>query len=351
MAELFTIPTNGTVKYPEADILIFGSDFAHSEYVIPMARFKFYTAIGEASEASSIYIRLSGGFNTQLSNQYQEATGIFGSVEQGQNRGAGQGIGGITALIGSMFDSGGTALQSSIIKSLGAGAGFVASAGNSGKSQIEFLTRRAFNSFQQLIYQGPKFRAFQLPFNMKPTSYKEAKTMRDIIQTFRIASSPRGQGFNTPLTGQVEKTAEELAAIEAGNKNISPEEQVSPFTTETGQKVLSGAFADLGLAPAPLTFGYPDMCKLELVLYHNDKKDISVVFQSDFCMIDNVAIDYGASNKMVFLANPESVVAGDYFPSEVNMTIALRESVLVTAEYASGQSASLAGRPGKITIF
>ena len=62
-------------------------------------------------------------------------------------------------------------------------------------------------------------------------------------------------------------------------------------------------------------------------------------------MIDNVVLDYGASNKMVFLANPESVVAGDYFPSEVNMSISLRESVLVTAEYASGQNG-----PG-ITIF
>jgi hypothetical protein len=224
---IFTIPT-GTVSYPapEKTELVFGSDFAHSEYVIPMARFVFFDATGDESrsKARSIYIRLSGAFNTQLSNDYQEATGIFGSVKAGQD------IGGITGLIGSLFDTGGTALQSSIIKSLGAGAGFVSSAGQSGKSQIEFLTRKVFNSFQQLIYQGPKFRAFQLPFNMKPTSYDEAKTMRDIIQTFRIASSPRGQGFNTNLTGEVAKTAEEIAAIEAANKNLSPEEVVSPFS-------------------------------------------------------------------------------------------------------------------------
>ena len=362
---IFTIPT-GTVSYPavEKTELVFGSDFAHSEYVIPMARFKFFDPTGTQSDpqngARSIYIRLGGTFNTQLSNDYQEATGTFGSVTPGQDR---QGsVAGITKLIGSMFDSGGTALQSSIIKSLGAGGGFLASGGQSGKSQIEFLTRKVFNSFQQLIYQGPKFRAFQFPFNMKPTSYAEAKTMRDIIQTFRIASSPRGQGFNTPLTGQVEKTAEELAAIEAGNKNISPEEQVSPFTTETGQKVLSGAFADLGLAPAPLTFGYPDMCQFELILYRSEferdkngnpvgprNKEITVLFQSDFCMITNVTLDYGASNKMVFLAPPEPALGGkaDYFPSEVNMSIALRESVLVTAEYASGQGPVGSG----ITIF
>ena len=344
MAELFTIPTNGTVTYPGADILIFGSDFAHSEYVIPMARFRFYTATGADSEASSIYIRLSGGFNTQLSNQYQEATGIFGSVKAGQD------IGGITGLIGSMFDTGGTALQSSIIKSLGAGAGFVSSAGNSGKSQIEFLTRQAFNSFQQLIYQGPKFRAFQLPFNMKPTSYEEAKTMRNIIQTFRIASSPRASSGNLKeldIVKGAKSAIEELAVVAAKVGKTEDEKAL----IDAGQFDVKEFNNNDLRTNAPLTFGYPDMCKLELVLYHNDKKDISVVFQSDFCMIDNVAIDYGASNKMVFLANPESVAAGDYFPSEVNMSISLRESVLVTAEYASGQSASLADRPGKITIF
>ena len=342
---IFTIPT-GTVTYPreaETTELIFGSDFAHSEYVIPMARFKFFDPTGtESTTARSIYIRLGGAFSTQLSNSYQEATGIFGSITPGDNRDAAS-IGGITKLIGSMFDSGGTALQSSIIKSLGAGAGFVSSAGQSGKSQIEFLTRKVFNSFQQLIYQGPKFRAFQLPFNMKPTSYAEAKTMRDIIQTFRIASSPRASG-DTPLTeGSDTKSKTEQDALEEAKKGKSDAEKdlidEGQFTVESGNAIRGSA---------PLTFGYPDMCKLELILYHNDKKEISLLFQSDFCMIENVGLDYGASNKMVFFRPPASETADDasYFPSEVNMTIALRESVLVTAEYASGQNSS-----GKITIF
>ena len=344
---IFTIQT-GTVEYPaiEKKELVFGSDFAHSEYVIPMARFKFYTATGEESKARSIYIRLGGAFSTNLTNSYQKSTGIFGSVTPGQD------IKGITGLIGSMFDSGGTALQSSIIKSLGAGAGFVASAGQSGKSQIEFLTRKVFNSFQQLIYQGPEFRAFQLPFNMKPTSYDEAKTMRDIIQTFRIASSPRASG-DTKLTEG--KSASEIEAFAAENKNKSPEEVASPFTLEAA----TGVFGE-GDNRTPLTFGYPDMCKFELILYRDDPEarqrdaegdivPITVLFKSDFCMIGNITIDYGASNKMVFLAPPTPTGGGkaDYFPSEVNMTIALTESVLVTAEYASAQGPSGSG----ITIF
>ena len=347
---IFTIQT-GTVDYPaiEKKELVFGSDFAHSEYVIPMARFKFYTATGEESKARPIYIRLGGTFNTQLTNSYQKSTGIFGSVTPGQDMGK------ITELIGSMFDSGGTALQSSIIKSLGAGAGFISSAGQSGKSQIEFLTRKVFNSFQQLTYQGPEFRAFQLPFNMKPTSYEEAKTMRDIIQTFRIASSPRASGSTALEEKDTQKSASQIEELAAQNKNKSPEEVTSPFTLEAA----TGVFGE-GDNRTPLTFGYPDMCKFELILYRDDPEarqrdaegdimPITVLFKSDFCMIGNIAIDYGASNKMVFLAPPTPTGGGkaDYFPSEVNMTIALTESVLVTAEYASAQGPSGSG----ITIF
>jgi predicted GNAT family acetyltransferase len=200
-----------------------------------------------------------------------------------------------------------------------------------------------FNSFQQLIYQGPKFRAFQLPFNMKPTSYAEATTMRDIIQTFRIASSPRGRGFDTKLTKTVGKSAEEEKAFEDANKNKADDDKIIEFSIDNADKL----FASDASTSAPLTFGYPDMCKLELILYHNNDgaKMITPVFKSDFCMIENVVLDYGASNKMVFLSNPEAAEAGDYFPSEISMTISLRESVLVTAEYASGQNG-----PG-ITIF
>ena len=155
------------------------------------------------------------------------------------------------------------------------------------------------------------------------------------------------------------KSASEIEEFAKANKDKSPEEVASPFTLEAA----AGVFGE-GDNRTPLTFGYPDMCKFELILYRDDPEarqrdaegdivPITVLFKSDFCMIGNITIDYGASNKMVFLAPPTPTGGGkaDYFPSEVNMTIALIESVLVTAEYASGQSASLAGRQGKITIF
>jgi hypothetical protein len=341
--------------------LIFGSDFAHSEFVIPMARFKFYDATGADSTAPAIYIRLGGTFSTQLGQGYQEATGIFGSVTPGEERGAS--LEGISNLIGAAGSGITTAYLQSAMKSLGAGIGFVKSAGQSGKSQVEFLTRKLFNSFQQLIYQGPRFRSFQLPFNMKPTSYEEAIIMRDIMNTFRIASSPRGKtgdklteaGDNNlaesaPSGEDAETRAAELKAMSPSDRDAAiAEDAINAFNSVTGNELMEKS-------NAPLTFGYPDMVKLELILYKKgipaDKAtntpagEIVSLFISDFCMIENVGLDYGAQNKMVFLTNPTSIADGEYFASEVNMTIALRESVLITADYATAESQT-AGR----TIF
>jgi len=338
----FTITSSG-FEYPSGPEteLIFGSDFAHSEFVIPMARFKFFDATGADSNAPSIYIRLGGTFSTALSNSYTEATGIFGSITPGQETNAT--LKSMTDLLGKVKGSGLEAIQKGLMNALGAGVGYISSAGQSGKTQVEFLTRKLFNSFQQLIYQGPRFRSFQLPFNMKPTSYEEAKIMRDIIHTFRVASSPRGN-LNDPLQpfdpnaleNSGPKNADEQAAFDAltdEEKKIAlTEDAIQAFTDEEGQKIVDKS-------GAPLTFGYPDMVQLELILYKKNGKNSEIIslFISEYCMIENVGLDYGAQNKMVFLTNPTSANDGDYFASEVNMTIALRESVLITADYATAE--------------
>ena len=354
-------------NYPAKDTeLIFGSDYAHSEYVIPMARFKFFDATGAESSAPTIYIRLGGTFNTQLSNGYQETSGIFGGVTPG---GLGEGgLAGFTEILGKVKGSALEAIQKGLANALGAGVGYIGSAGQSGKPQIEFLTRKLFNSFQQLIYQGPRFRAFQLPFNMKPTSYQEAKIMRDIIHTFRVASSPRSNFddilkeddenalANSAGSGaDAEALAAELEKLSEEDRRIRLTEMgLDAFNNDTGTEIQEAS-------NAPLTFGYPDMVQLEFILYKKgtgnfdftvgeitDKytDTITMLFQSEYCMIENVGLDYGAQNKMVFLSSPESAdtsdgkEVGDYFPSEVNMTIALKESVLITAAYASAEHAT-----------
>jgi hypothetical protein len=352
-------------EYPAKDTeLIFGSDYAHSEYVIPMARFKFFDATGKESTAPTIYIRLGGTFNTQLSNGYQETTGIFGSVTPGAETGVEGGLAGFTKILGQVKGSALEAIQKGLANALGAGVGYIASAGQSGKPQLEFLTRKLFNSFQQLIYQGPRFRAFQLPFNMKPTSYQEAKIMRDIIHTFRVASSPRGNTEDTLTPDDDNALANSVTdQAEFDRINALPEEEKRIALTELGLDAFNNETGtDITEASnAPLTFGYPDMVQLEFILYKKGVGDVTVgedtytdtitmLFQSEYCMIENVGLDYGAQNKMVFLSSPESAGdannIGEYFPSEVNMTIALKESVLITAGYASAEHGT-AGR----TIF
>jgi hypothetical protein len=343
----FTITTSG-FEYPSGPEteLIFGSDFAHSEFIIPMARFKFFDATGADSNASPIYIRLGGTFSTQLGQGYTEATGIFGSIEPGQTSNAT--MKDMTDLLGRVKGSGLEAIQKGLMNALGAGVGFIASAGQSGKNQTEFLTRKLFNSFQQLIYQGPRYRSFQLPFNMKPTSYEEAKTMRDIIHTFRVASSPRGNLNDTLTPIDPEALANSTLSVEeqeAINALPDAEKQIRLTELTLEQFNENEGTAIVEASKAPLTFGYPDMVQLELILYKKGFKaggdvsdgEIVSLFISDYCMIENIGLDYGAQNKMVFLTNPQSVDDGEYFASEVNMTIALRESVLITADYATAE--------------
>jgi hypothetical protein len=67
------------------------------------------------------------------------------------------------------------------------------------------------------------------------------------------------------------------------------------------------------------------------------------IFHSGYCVIENVAVDYGGQNKMVFFSSDGT--GGKYYPSEVTLSIGLRETTLPLAgQIADGQS-------GNRTIF
>ena len=199
---IFGIP-QGIATYPSASNLIFGSDYGNQDFVVPMAKFMFYDTKGvplSGSSAPTIYVRLGGTFNSTLTNGYQEAQGIMGSPT-GTSIFDGEG-GKALGRLGNSFIEG---IQRQIVQGVAGATGYVASAGQSGKTQIEFLQRVMLNNFQQLIYQGPTFRRFQLPFIMKPHSQTEAETMLSIISSFRVASSPR-----TGTTRTIDSTIDSL---------------------------------------------------------------------------------------------------------------------------------------------
>ena len=352
---IFGIP-QGIASYPSTSLLNFGSEYGNQDFVVPMAKFMFYDTKGvplSGSSAPTIYVRLGGTFNSTLSNGYQEAQGIMGSptgtsIFDGE---AGKALG----RLGSSFIEG---IQRQIVQGVAGATGYVASAGQSGKTQIEFLQRVMLNNFQQLIYQGPTFRRFQLPFVMKPHSQTEAETMLSIISSFRVASSPR----TGTETGTIDNTIDALGRradpnnlLKSGDEvQPDPDDKVafpggkeSPEYQEALRQFLNriSVLTDKDEAQADtivqnsgqvFTFGYPDMCKFELILYKKaGGGDIATLFRSEFCMIETVSVDYGASNKMTFFDGKNNNT--QYFPTDVNLTISLRESVLITAPKASQQ--------------
>jgi hypothetical protein len=299
--------------------LIFGAQDSHKDFVTPMARFEFFDAFASTkSEAAIVFIRMGGTFQTTLSNGYSESQNIFGTPDANP-----------TDSIWSSLKTTGNATAESILKQIkfaASGAqGFIQSAGLGGKSQYEFITKRFLNNFQQLIYQGPTFRRFTLPFTMRPTSLSEAEKMVDIVNTFRFASSPKGGGTTGDtfegsdgvgdLTG---KSPEQIAELKAAAK-ITAED----INLLVGTGVIGGAL------DSAFSFGYPDTCKFTLLLQKNATGDTALteLFTSEYCVIENVSVDYGSQNKMVFFS---SGGGNKYYPSEVTVTINLRETSLPT---------------------
>ena len=327
----------GGSSYPDKPLLIFGSDYGHSGFVTPMARFQFYNAFGESTTAKApvVFIRMGGTFQTALANRYTETTSIFGAPQSGTDLGTN---------LATVAKGGLDAVYKQLVGA-GAGAtGFLGSAGLSGKAQYEFLTRRVLNTFQQLIYNGPVFRSFQLPFTMKPTSQAEAEIMINIIKTFQIASSPKGDAGVENIKGD-NSSLNEKAAPKEGE---APAADPKVVLTDTDIRQITGADADPnalvgGSQGSNFSFGYPDICQFQILLKKTTGTagsttdtyvSMGEIFQSAYCAIENVQVDYGGQNKMVFFTNT-SAEGGKYYPSEVTLTISLRETTLPTADAMS----------------
>ena len=323
----------GGSKYPDKSLLIFGSDYGHSGFVTPMARFQFYDAFGESTKAKApvVFIRMGGTFQSGLSNGFQDTQSIFGQPNSD---------GTVSGALGNAVKGGLDAVYKQIVGAAGTAAGFIGSAGQSGKAQYEFMTRKVLNTFQQLIYQGPTFRRFTLPFTMKPTSMAEAEKMIQIIQSFRIASSPKGAGDDIAIkVKDANKSVTELADPPTpGGADAPAPEPVTGFTQTEVDQLFGGGNNGTSSLDGPRTsasnfsFGYPDMCRFEIVLQNSPGGSdtfLTQVFSSEYCVIENVQIDYGGQNKMVFLT-PEGTTGGKYYPSEVTLSIQLRETSLPT---------------------
>ena len=321
----------------------FGTESAQQDFVIPMARFKFYTPFGddislsEGASSPELYIRMPGSFNSTLINSYATTQGIFGSPLRGLEGNTGYDI---LKLIQGIGSSALGSLQSQVLNALTGGAGFVGSAGLNTRGQIEFLTRRAINNYNQVLYQGPQYRNFQLPFSMKPSSVEESNNMKAIIYCFRLASSPRADNEPTELDTKILQEVEQLAAsgdvqaiqvLQQQGKTLTAEQQQTlvDYQIAVGE-ITDNSTLNLARQTDVLTLGYPDMCKFQIVLVDaKNKSPLITLFKSDFCVISSVAVDYGSGNKMSFF--------NDYMPTEATLSLALQEMSLPTAGSVANQ--------------
>ena len=322
--------------------LIFGADYGHSGFVTPMARFQFFDPLGTTARGPIVFIRMGGTFQSALANGYQETQSIFGQPDS---------TGSVTGITANAVKGGLDAVYKQLQSAAAGGVGFLSSAGLSGKAQYEFMTRKVLNTFQQLIYQGPTFRRFTLPFTMKPTSMQEAEKMVQIIQSFRIASSPKGAGDNlTVKVTDADNTVNQQADQPAQDPNAPPPETTGFTQTEIDNLFGGGNNGAVALddgaraSVSNFSFGYPDMCRFEIVLQKSPggaDTFLTQVFSSEYCVIENVQVDYGGQNKMVFFS-PEGATGGKYYPSEVTLNISLRETSLPTdgAVYTDHQNAT-----------
>lgn len=323
--EPFTI-NQGARLYPSGT-LTFGSDVTGRDFVTPMARFAFFDNLGNSpGDTPTIYIKMPGSFNSSTLQNWQESSNIFGVPGSGTE-------GDVLGALNRIFEGASSALQAQIIRGIAGASGALASAGLGGRQQIEFLSRRFLNNFQQMIYQGPVFRRFQLPFTMKPASEDEAIKMMAIIHTFRVASSPNAgfseqdanaliKGVRDRNTALEDSFAQDEAAIQA--------EQIASGIQTQDQTVAEDLLTNYDV----VSFSYPDMCKFEILLDFPNGTFSDPLFRSDMCVIESVAVDYGAQNKMQFF---RSASDGSYYPTEVTLTLSLRETKLQTAGDASIQ--------------
>lgn len=252
---------------------------SNDDFNVAFARFKFLDAFGgKITEAPNVKIKLPPQFNINQVAEYMKGDAIFGAGSGNENvyntvssgaysqaRTAG----------GDGFDAenfaltAAQALQYSLEAGLNSALGFAGSAGLGNISQYEFSRRQALNPMSQMLYKGPGFRRYGLPFMMRPRSSSEAKHIKNIVSAFRLAAAPSVPDTNDALLGD----------------------------------------------GATFLFGYPHLVQFDLIFYPPEG-GVDFLYRSKPCVIEGVSSDYGGQ-KMTFHE--------DGYPTETTLNLSLIE--------------------------
>lgn len=254
----------------------------------PTVAFTFLNAYGQAVSAPSVRIKVPTNFNVTNFSDYARTENIFegGDVATKLMQGAldekKAGLAGMAESAGQQVLAAGVtgaeAFAYAIKKGTAGLFGFIGSAGLNNANQYEFVRRQAINPMAQMLYKGPQFRRYQLPFSMYPKNASDSSAMKKIVGIFRVASSP---------------SVPDTSGTRVGGENVS---------------------IDIG-AGSTFTFGYPHLVQFN-VFFPNENGGENRIFRSKPCVIESVSADYGGQ-KMTFFP--------DGSPTEVNFVVQLTE--------------------------
>ena len=272
-------------------------------YVMPMVRFDFFDPSGVQRTAPLLHLQLPEQFRTNHQNNYQEAQYIFpgsgiyntiknaitgppaeeGSEEQAANVAANQQMSAANAFE-YMISRGGASFS-----------GFINSGGMSGIDQYEFNKRQFVNQLQQLLYKGPTYRQFQMPFLMRPRNYDEAKNITDAISMMKVAAA------------------------------TSPGLELNVNFADILDTGIDGMNVEGGISDIPFTFAYPDLVRFT-ILVKNSQGNLQQLFQSKLCAIVDLNVQYG-SQRINFVEGANNTM----FPTETGLDVTLKEVEFNTA--------------------
>ena len=266
----------------------------NDDFNVPFIQFKFLDAFGNVfsqQRAPLLRVRMPNQFNISSFSEYARTDNVFGAgntllkTQNDAAYGQAQSQEGFDmSLLAKSGLSAAEAFQTGLARQLAGVQGFLQSGGMNNIAQFEFTQRKALNPFAQLLYKGPQNRKYQIPVIMRPRSPEEAKHIRKIIHTFRVASSA-----SVPYVDGKLRFSYGSAGFEK----------------------------DIGIGDgSTFTYGYPHLTQFDIVFLSENNE--TKLFRSKACVIDSVAVDYGGQ-KLTFFE--------DGNVTETQLTIQLTEII------------------------
>jgi hypothetical protein len=205
--------TGGTYRYPRDEAFLDTTDYVKLRFYKYIAPFSTQGGVTAGSN-QGVYNQSSSGIgkilNTLLLYMPEDIEGEYGGnwdnqnfseVARGTLAGFGKAAGGeVGKALGEAFNTAEVAGTNMFTKGTGVANAIstILATTNFGSVTVNdafsVATGQILNPNTEVLYKGPKMRTFSLSFKMLPRNTKDAETIRNIIQVFKVATLPNFGG-------------------------------------------------------------------------------------------------------------------------------------------------------------